>query len=204
MKRNSKGRPAGSGCVSRARQAKNNQKGLEAERARMTKNDVNVLLPAKQASSTPSQGLLFEPSPRQQAALKKNVKQEEEPIGKQDNTTDTLASANTQSKGSHKDALTNSTQETPCEKGVSTSRQQGHSKKLRETSMAAGKQQVKQEETKKLQRKQVELPTPQRLQVVKQTLGGQVFHLQLQAQLQAAVPKTRHQKESQSSGKTSC
>ena len=70
---------------------------------------------------------------------KKNVKQEEEPIGKQDNTTDTLASANTQSKGSHKDALTNSTQETPCEKGVSTSRQQGHSKKLEETSMAAGK-----------------------------------------------------------------
>ena len=70
--------------------------------------------------------------------------------------------------------------------------------------MAAGKQQVKQEETKKLQRKQVELPTPKRLQVVKQTLGGQVFHLQLQAQLQAAVPKTRHQKESQSSGKTSC
>jgi hypothetical protein len=132
------------------------------------------------------------------------VKQEEEPIGKQDNTTDTLASANTQSKGSHKDALTNSTQETPCEKGVSTSRQQGHSKKLEETSMAAGKQQVKQEETKKLQRKQVELPTPKRLQVVKQTLGGQVFHLQLQAQLQAAVPKTRHQKESQSSGKTSC
>ena len=115
----------------------------------MTKNDVNVLLPAQQASSTPSQGLLFGPSPRQQAAENKDVKQEEEPIGKQDSTTNTLTSANTQSKGSYTDALTNSTQETPCEKGVSTSRQQGHSKKPEETNMAVGKQQVKQEENKK-------------------------------------------------------
>ena len=122
MKRNSKGRPAGGGCVSKARQARNNQKGLDAETARMTKNDVNAFLPAQQASSTPK-GLAFGPSPRQQAAEKVQAKQEEEPIGKQDSTTDTQAPANTQSKGSYKDVLTSSTNKAPCEKGASTTSQ---------------------------------------------------------------------------------
>ena len=138
--------------MSKARQARNNQKGLDAERARMTKNDVNVFLPAQQASSTPK-GLAFGPSPRQQAAEKVQAKQEEEPIGKQDSTTDTQAPTNTQSKGSYKDALTSSTNKAPCEKGASTSSQPVQSKKLEETGMAVSKEMAQQEGSKKTSNK---------------------------------------------------
>ena len=101
-------------------------------RSRKGKN-VNVLLPAQQASSTPSQALVVGPSPRQQAAEKReaNEEEEEEPIGKQDNTTDTQAPANTQSKVSFKDVLTNRIQKTPCEKGVSTRASQCKATNLR-------------------------------------------------------------------------
>ena len=43
MKRNSKGRPAGAGCTSRTRQAKMYEKGLQMERDRVVRNDVNAL-----------------------------------------------------------------------------------------------------------------------------------------------------------------
>lgn len=69
MKRSSKGRPAGSCCCSLARQEKNAAKGLEAERARMTRNDPLVL--AKNTKQT--KGLEFGPSPKQKG---REVKEE--------------------------------------------------------------------------------------------------------------------------------
>ena len=53
MKRNSKGRPAGAGCTSRTRQAKMYEKGLQMERDRMIRNDVNALDKRAEESTEP-------------------------------------------------------------------------------------------------------------------------------------------------------
>ena len=116
-KRNSKGRPAGSGCCSIARQEKNALKGLMAERDRMTRNDPLVLRSAKQAPSAPSQGLEFGPSPKQQAQDKTKVKLKEEIIQTTENPCEKGATTNNTEQIP---ATTTTKQESPCEKGAST------------------------------------------------------------------------------------
>jgi len=115
MKRSSQGRPAGSCCCSLARQEKNAAKGLEAERARMTRNDPLVL--AKNTKQT--KGLEFGPSPKQKG---REVKEENFcEKGDSTNTTTTTQQPSPCEKGPT--TTTNTTtnkEEDPCEKGDST------------------------------------------------------------------------------------
>ena len=83
----------------------------------MTRNDPLVLRSAKQAPSAPSQGLEFGPSPKQQAQDKTKVKLKEEIIQTTENPCEKGATTNNTKKIP---ATTTTKQESPCEKGAST------------------------------------------------------------------------------------
>ena len=110
-KKNSKGRPAGSGCCSWARQERNASFALQAERERMTRNDPLVLRSAKQASSS-AKGLEFGPSPKQKAQEKPKV---ENPCEK--GATEEISATKT---------TITTKEEVPCEKGATNNTEQAN------------------------------------------------------------------------------